>query len=145
MASNVYFKGSGLKITDTAVQIKGTSYAKNDIELVSVEHRPISSGQRIGAAVVGFVLLMMIAVMPQDAAYCGAPLAIIGLASIGSAIFGVKTHTLKIKTLAGEVTALITTNQRQADKAKDALERYLSQPEQPTPSAPINPKQGSPQ
>ena len=130
MADAVYFKGQGIKITDAEVLIGRNSYARSDIQSVTVEEKPMSGGQRIGTLVVGLVMLVIVGVLPREAVFCGAPLSILALFALYSAAVGTKTYVLKVGTPGGEVMVLSTTNQGQVRKAEQALEEVVSQARQ---------------
>lgn len=130
MPSNVYFKGRGIKITDSEVQIGRNSYARADITSATVETKPMPTGQRIGGVVIGLVLCMIVAILPRDAVYCGAPLAALGLGILISSALGTKTYALKVGTPDGEVTALTAANQRQVRKLQDVFVQHVIRPEQ---------------
>lgn len=127
MPSNVYFKGRGIKITDSEVQIGRNSYSKTDITSATVEEKLMPTGQRIWGVVVGLVLSMIVAIVPRDAVICGAPLAFLGLAILISSAIGTKSYVLKVGTPDGEVIAFAAANQGQVRKVQNAFEAFVIQ------------------
>lgn len=130
MSDRTQFRGQGIKITDAEVQIGRNSYGKEDITSATVEQKPMPTGQRIGTVVAGLVLCMIVAVLPRDAVFCGAPLAILGLAFFFSGAIGTKSYVLKVGTPDGEVAAFTSANQGQVRKMQQALEQYVLQARQ---------------
>lgn len=135
MSDYSQFKGQGIKITDSGVQIGRNSYPRESITSATVAEKPMSIGQRIGAVVAGLVLCVIVAVLPRDAVFCGAPLAILGLAFLFSGAVGTKSYVLKVETPGGEVAAFTSANQGQVRKMQQALEQYVFQARPGNPDA----------
>lgn len=127
MSDYIQFKGQGIKITDSGVQIGRNSYPRESITSATVAEKPMSIGQRIGAVVAGLVLCVIVAVLPRDAVFCGAPLAILGLAFLFSGAVGTKSYVLNVGTTDGEITVLTSTTQGKVRKVQRALEQYVIQ------------------
>lgn len=130
MASDVLFKGQGIKITDSEVQIGRDLYHKEDITSVTVEEVPMSAGMRIGIAALGCVILLFGSSLWRNGMLCAAPLAFLALVFFYAAATGPTTYRLKLSTPNGEQVILNTNNQGQVRKVQQALEQYVLQARQ---------------
>lgn len=123
MSDNVKYRAEQVLISDTEVVIAGHTYAPDQITAVSVERLPLSGAQRVGYALVAF-LLMSIGFALADVLPCMLWLGILGLIGI-PAVFFTKQSALKITTSAGEEVVLTLANPKSVLDAEGALRAHV--------------------